>query len=95
MALSEYKDKLVSIITNDGRNIIGTLRGFDQTINVVLEKTHERIYSADQGVVMNDLGLYIVRGDTIAMLGELDSEIDDQQDLNTVKAEPLKPVRWE
>eukprot|EP00606_Chrysophyceae_sp_TOSAG23-5_P000190 GSChrysophyteH2.ASY1.ANO1.487.1 assembled CDS len=95
MALSEFKDKLVSVITNDGRNIIGTLRGFDQTINVVLEKTHERIYSADQGVVLNDLGLYIVRGDNIAMIGELDSDADGQRDLNDIKAEPLKPVRWE
>ena len=36
----------VSVITNDGRNIIGILRGYDQTTNVVLEECHERVYSS-------------------------------------------------
>jgi hypothetical protein len=35
----------VSIITNDGRNIVGILRGFDVTTNLILESCHERVYS--------------------------------------------------
>ena len=27
-----------------------TLQGFDQTINLILDETHERVYSATQGV---------------------------------------------
>ena len=61
MSLQEWMDKTVSVITSDGRNIIGTLKGFDQTINLILEQSHERIYSEDRGVVQNVLGLYIIR----------------------------------
>ena len=63
--LSDWLDKTVSIITSDGRNIVGNLKGFDQTINVILEQSHERIYSEAQGVVQNVLGLYIIRGDNM------------------------------
>ena len=47
------------------RNIIGTLKGFDQTINVVLGDSHERVYSTDAGVMQNVLGLYLIRGDNM------------------------------
>lgn len=43
----------------------GRLRGYDQTINVILEQSHERIFSEDKGVEQNPLGLYIVRGDNM------------------------------
>ena len=36
---------MVSVITNDGRNIVGVLRGYDVTNNLVLEECHERVYS--------------------------------------------------
>ena len=48
--LESYVNRMVSIITADGRNFIGTLKGFDQTINLILDDTHERIYSPNQGV---------------------------------------------
>jgi len=95
MSLNDYKDKMVSVITNDGRNIIGMLRGFDQTINIILEKSHERIFSQEQGVVQNVLGLYMIRGDNISIIGELDVEADVARDLTKVRADPLKQVRWE
>ncbi len=95
MALNDFKDKMVSVITNDGRNIVGMLRGYDQTINIILEKSHERIFSADQGVVQNVLGLYLIRGDNISIIGELDVEEDITRDLTKVRADPMKPVRWE
>jgi U6 snRNA-associated Sm-like protein LSm8 len=37
---------VVSVITNDGRNIVGTLRGYDQTTNMIMEDCHERVYSS-------------------------------------------------
>ena len=95
MALNDFKDKMVSVITNDGRNIIGMLRGFDQATNIILEKSHERIFSQIEGVKQNVLGLYMVRGDNIAIIGELDVEADVARDLTKVRADSLKPVRWE
>ena len=63
--LHDYLEKTVSIITSDGRNIVGTLKGFDQVQNVVLSDSHERVFSLDKGVEQQVLGLYIIRGDTM------------------------------
>ncbi len=35
------------------------------------------------------LGLHIVRGDNIAVVGELDEEVDRRLDLANMKAEPI------
>lgn len=43
----------------------GTLKGFDQTINVILDDSHERVYSTTQGIDRVVLGLYIIRGDNM------------------------------
>ena len=90
--LEGYVDKVVQIVTNDGRNIVGTLRGYDQVTNVILEECHERVYSLDAGVEQVVLGLYIIRGDNIAIIGEIDPERDAKTDLSKVRAEAMKPV---
>ena len=92
MSLDELVDKTISVITNDGRNIVGVLKGYDQTTNLVLEESHERVYSPDEGVEQVVLGLYIIRGDNIAIIGELDLELDAATDLSEVTAEPLRPL---
>ena len=43
----------------------GQLEGFDQTINVILSNSVERVYSMDEAVEEAPLGLYVVRGDNI------------------------------
>lgn len=48
--LEGFVDKVVQVITNDGRNIVGLLKGFDQTTNVILDECHERVYSTAAGV---------------------------------------------
>jgi len=90
--LESYVNRPVSVITSDGRNFVGTLKGFDQTINLILDETHERVYSAGQGVEQVVLGLHIVRGDNICVVGEIDEDIDSRLDLHNMKAEPLNPV---
>ncbi|EMP42059.1 N-alpha-acetyltransferase 38, NatC auxiliary subunit [Chelonia mydas] len=49
-----------------GAALPGTLKGFDQTINLILDESHERVFSSSQGVEQVVLGLYIVRGDNVA-----------------------------
>ena len=43
----------------------GKLKGFDQTVNVILNESHERVYSTSSGVEEVPLGLYIIRGDNM------------------------------
>jgi small nuclear ribonucleoprotein (snRNP)-like protein len=57
----------VSVITNDGRHIVGTLRGYDQATNLILDDSHERVYSEGAGAEAIALGLYVVRGDNMCV----------------------------
>jgi len=42
----------------------GVLRGFDQTINLILDDSYERVFSMN-GVEQVKLGVFIVRGDNV------------------------------
>ena len=77
-------------MTNDGRIIIGDLRGFDQYLNLVLSDCRERIFSLETGAVEAVLGLYVIRGDNLSTIGELDEALDQTTDWSEIKAEPLK-----
>ncbi|KAH7344498.1 LSM-domain-containing protein [Rhizoctonia solani] len=93
-SLQGYVDRKVLLVLQDGRAIVGTLVGFDQRSNVVLSDSVERIYSAEEGVEEVPLGLYLVKGDMIVLIGELDAAIDSATDLSTIRAEPLPPIRY-
>ncbi|CAK7330561.1 unnamed protein product [Dovyalis caffra] len=76
--LETLVDQTISVITNDGRNIVGVLKGFDQATNIILDESHERVYST--------------KADPISIVGELDEELDAHLDLSSLRAHPLKPV---
>lgn len=42
-SIVDQLDKRLLLILQDGRNLIGTLRTFDQYLNLVLENTLERV----------------------------------------------------
>ncbi|KDR20499.1 U6 snRNA-associated Sm-like protein LSm8 [Zootermopsis nevadensis] len=90
--LESYVNHTVSIITSDGRNFVGTLKGFDQTINLILDESHERVYSTNQGVEQVVLGLHIIRGDNVVIVGELDENLDSRLDLSSIRADPLNHI---
>lgn len=90
--LEELVGLTVSVITNDGRNIVGTMKGFDHKTNVILDECHERVYSREAGVEVVELGLYIVRGDNIAVVGELNAEMDAKLDFASLRGDPIPPL---
>ncbi|XP_026462991.1 U6 snRNA-associated Sm-like protein LSm8 [Ctenocephalides felis] len=90
--LEQYVNQVVSIITSDGRNFIGTLKGFDQTINIILDESHERVFSTTSGIEQVVLGLHIIRGDNIAVIGQIDEATDSRLDFANIRAEPLSAV---
>ncbi|KAJ7740042.1 hypothetical protein DFH07DRAFT_870370 [Mycena maculata] len=104
-SLQGYVDRRVLLILQDGRVIVfpaskpnanpqGVMVGFDQKSNVVLSDSKERIYSIDAGVEEAPLGLYLVKGDMIVLIGELDDAVDQAVDLGTIHAEPIPPIRY-
>eukprot|EP00828_Plagiopyla_frontata_P036343 TRINITY_DN47981_c0_g2_i1.p4 TRINITY_DN47981_c0_g2~~TRINITY_DN47981_c0_g2_i1.p4 ORF type:complete len:109 (+),score=37.00 TRINITY_DN47981_c0_g2_i1:63-389(+) len=85
-------DKFIQIVTNDGRIFVGLLKGIDQALNACLSETEERIYCKDKGIEAIKIGIYLIRGDTIALIGEIDDDIEKNLDFSAIKAEPLKPI---
>jgi len=93
-SLNGYVGQRVLLILQDGRCIVGTLAGFDQRSDIVLSNSVERVYSADEPVEEVPLGLYLVKGDMILLVGEIDAELDASVDLATLRAEPIPPIRY-
>jgi U6 snRNA-associated Sm-like protein LSm8 len=93
-SLQGYIDRRVLLVLQDGRAIVGVLAGYDQKSNVVLSDSKERIYSIDEGVEEVPLGLYLVKGDMIILIGEIDEERDRAIDLSTIRADPVAPIRY-
>ncbi|KAF9530307.1 Sm-like ribonucleoprotein [Crepidotus variabilis] len=94
MSLQGYTDRRVLLVLQDGRAIVGVLVGFDQKSNIVLSDCKERVYSADEGVEEIPLGLYLVKGEMVCLIGEIDEAIDSSADLSTIRAEPIPPIRY-
>ena len=80
----------VLVLTNDGKILCATLEGFDHSCNVVLSDCHERIFDKIQGVQVIRHGLFVLRGDNLALIGELNGTKDD--DLTSLTVPPLKPI---
>lgn len=92
-ALQHYIDQQVLVITQDGRVILGTLRGSDAVGSIILASSIERIFSPDEGVEEVPLGLYILRGDSICVVGLVDKEKDKEVDWDRILAEPIAETR--
>ncbi|XP_058179273.1 sm-like protein LSM1B [Rhododendron vialii] len=75
-SLASYLDKKLLVLLRDGRKLLGILRSFDQFANAVLESACERVIVGD---LYSDipLGLYIIRGENVVLIGELDLEKDE------------------
>ncbi|PWA02996.1 hypothetical protein BB558_000834 [Smittium angustum] len=89
-----FVDKKVAVMTNDGRILVGMLTGFDQTTNLILQDSVERVFgSGSEGVEFVNVGLYLIRGDEVAMVGLVDEKIDEAVDWQQIRCEPLPPIK--
>ncbi|KAF9390875.1 hypothetical protein CPC16_004746 [Podila verticillata] len=91
--LRELVDKPVWVYLTDGRTLVGQFTGYDQACNIILTQTHERIYSSDEPMKSVPIGVYVIRGEIIAVIGDLDPELDEATDFENMRVEPLEPVR--
>ncbi|KAF8725119.1 hypothetical protein AX14_008321 [Amanita brunnescens Koide BX004] len=93
-SLQGYVDRRIFLVLQDGRAIVGKMAGYDQRSNIVISECKERVYSMEDGVEEIPLGLYLVKGDMIILIGEIDDAIDQSVDLSTIRAEPIPPIRY-
>ncbi|ETS78755.1 hypothetical protein PFICI_08608 [Pestalotiopsis fici W106-1] len=85
--LLDLTDKKLVICLRDGRKLTGILRSWDQFANLVLQSTVERIYTPLQDAPEDSPvkgyyadkthGIFLVRGENVLLLGEIDLDKDD------------------
>ncbi|XP_028852603.1 U6 snRNA-associated Sm-like protein LSm1 [Denticeps clupeoides] len=87
-SLLEDIDKKHLVLLRDGRTLIGILRSIDQFANLVLHQTVERIHV---GKKFGDIprGIFIVRGENVVLLGEVDLDKEYDQILQRVSIEQI------
>ncbi|KAF2154212.1 Sm-like ribonucleoprotein [Myriangium duriaei CBS 260.36] len=74
--LLDLTDKKLVAILRDGRKYVGVLRSWDQFGNLVLQDTVERIFGGQQYADVSR-GLFLIRGENVLLLGEIDLDKDD------------------
>ncbi|KAH8811771.1 hypothetical protein F5884DRAFT_783383 [Xylogone sp. PMI_703] len=90
--LLDMTDKKLMVSLRDGRKLIGVLRSWDQFANIVLQSTIERKFFPPTGTspgLYADVshGIFLVRGENVLLLGEIDLDKDDDPPLGYEKAE--------
>lgn len=76
------------VLLRDGRTLIGYLRSVDQFANLVLHRTIERIHVGNE---YGDIprGVFIIRGENVVLLGEIDKEREQNLPLKEISVEEI------
>ena len=87
-SLIEEIDKKQLVVLRDGRILIGYLRSVDQFANLVLHNSVERIHV---DTMYGDIpkGIFVVRGENVVLLGEVDRENEERSNLKKVSIETI------
>ncbi|XP_045611289.1 U6 snRNA-associated Sm-like protein LSm1 isoform X1 [Procambarus clarkii] len=86
--LFDELDKKLMVYLRDGRTLIGYLRSVDQFANLVLHRTIERIHVGTRyGDI--DRGVFVIRGENVVLLGEIDDTKEEAATLEKVSIEEI------
>lgn len=97
-AIVSSVDRKIFVLLRDGKLLFGVLRTFDQYANLILQHCKERIYLPDTNeYAEEEKGIYMIRGENVVMLGEVDIDREDQpleqmQQIPFKDAERLKKI---
>eukprot|EP00299_Pterocystis_sp_00344_P012092 c575_g1_i1.p1 GENE.c575_g1_i1~~c575_g1_i1.p1 ORF type:complete len:135 (+),score=40.42 c575_g1_i1:52-405(+) len=80
--IADELDKKILVVLRDGRNLVGTLRSFDQFANMMLDNTFERIVAGGKFCDI-PLGVFLIRGENVILMGEMDAHKDLNQKVLT------------
>ncbi|KAH7158247.1 hypothetical protein B0J13DRAFT_618271 [Dactylonectria estremocensis] len=70
--LAKYMDKQVTVKFNGGREVKGTLKGYDALMNLVLDDVHEVVRDEEGNDSTRSLGLVVVRGTLLVLISPVD-----------------------
>ncbi|KAH6610456.1 sm lsm8 [Trichoderma cornu-damae] len=94
--LGGYLNKKVLIVTADSRILVGELTACDQSTNLVLKGTVERIIRTPDDPEPSAevaLGLYLVRGDNVCSVGLVDETLDESINWTQVKGAVIGGIK--
>ncbi len=86
----------VLVLTADGRTLTGTLLSCDQLTNLVLQDTIERVIRPEEDPEESEEvphGLYLIRGENVAVCGLLNEELDASIDWAKVRGHVIGGVK--
>jgi len=87
-------DKRILVVLRDGRTLIGVLRSVDQFANLILHQAVERIHvGSNYGDIPR--GVFLVRGDSVVMTGEIDKEKEAKSPLKSVPVDTILAAQRE
>ncbi|PWZ01521.1 U6 snRNA-associated Sm-like protein LSm7 [Testicularia cyperi] len=72
--LSKYIDKEIRVKFAGGREVVGTLKGFDQLMNLVMDQVNESLRDQDGNLTgkTRPLGLVVLRGTALTVINPAD-----------------------
>ncbi|QPC70200.1 hypothetical protein HYE68_000952 [Fusarium pseudograminearum] len=70
--LGKYMDKQITVKFNGGREVKGTLKGYDALMNLVLDDVHEVVRDDEGNESTRSLGLVVVRGTLLVLVSPVD-----------------------
>ncbi|KIX07741.1 uncharacterized protein Z518_02395 [Rhinocladiella mackenziei CBS 650.93] len=70
--LTKYVDKQINVKFNGGREIAGTLKGYDQLMNLVLDDVKETMRDDEGNETTRPLGLVVARGTLLVLISPVD-----------------------
>lgn len=80
----------MQVLTSEGRIFQGTLKSFDQRLNLILSDCKEHLYRSDnEPMEMVTIGAYFIRGDNVAIVSAVDRHLKQ----GDVFGDPLPPMQ--
>ncbi|KAI0848183.1 like-Sm domain-containing protein [Daldinia vernicosa] len=70
--LSKYVDKRITVKFNGGREVTGTLKGYDALMNLVLDDVQEVMRDDEGKEATRSLGLVVARGTLLVVISPVD-----------------------
>lgn len=70
--LKKYMDKRITVKFNGGREVTGTLKGYDALMNLVLDEVQEAVRDDEGNETTRSLGLVVVRGTLLVVISPVD-----------------------
>ncbi|KAI0838056.1 like-Sm domain-containing protein [Hypoxylon sp. FL0890] len=70
--LSKYVDKKITVKFNGGREVTGTLKGYDALMNLVLDDVQEIMRDDEGKEATRSLGLVVARGTLLVVISPVD-----------------------